>query len=136
MNVSVSAATLKALILFFAVVGLTAGTVNAGAPRSPFSPKFVFGVTSLSPSIPAVADFNDMPLVFCPECPVLQPVAPKVASYDDSGMEIYTAWNLVSSLRPEVPSTADFSDEEVIPASDLHKLAPAVPSEAGYEDSL
>lgn len=101
---------LKLFFILLGVVGLQVSTVNAGTPKGSSAPNAVFVVTSLAPVVPAVADFNDMPLEISDIYSTLQPVAPKETSFDDSGMEAYAVLNLVNTLRPEVPEEAGFDD--------------------------
>jgi len=110
MKTNVTTSALKTFIIFLGVVGLQVSTVNAGSLKGMPAPKAVFVVTSLAPSVPAVADFSDMPLVISEIYSTLQPVAPKEASFDDSGMEAYAALNLVNKFRPEIPGEAGFDD--------------------------
>jgi hypothetical protein len=103
MKTKVNAAILKFLVVLFGVVGLQMSTVNAGNPKETMAPKSVFVVTSLAPAVPAVADFDDMPLVHPDLYSTLQPVAPKEATFDDSGIEI-------TDLAPVVPEEAGYND--------------------------
>lgn len=65
-----------------------------------------FDLSSLAPSVPSVADFNE--------------VVPEV-NFD------------LKSLAPVAPAEADFSDTIATVMTDLSRLAPVTPAEADFE---
>ncbi|MEI6883459.1 MAG: hypothetical protein WCO02_03165 [Bacteroidota bacterium] len=79
-------------------------------------------MTSLAPTTPCEADFNDATLMI--DAAYLAPSMPTEASMEEMNYEMVSALN----LAPVNPSTADV-DEEI----EYAYLTPAVPAEADFE---
>jgi len=82
----------------------------------------VVTLTSLSPTLPIEADFEDA--VAMVDFSVLAPVTPVVAQFEDMTYEMVSALN----LAPATPSTADVDESE-----DFSSLMPVVLAEADFE---
>ena len=108
-----AALTLSVNVLFASNDNTSAPVANANTAIT---------LTSLAPTVPAEADFEDT--VAMMDFSVLAPVTPAEAQFEDMTYEMVSALN----LAPVTPSTADVDE-----SYDFSSLAPFFPAEAEFE---
>ena len=111
-----------AAALTLSINGLFANNDNASALVA--NSNFTVTMTSLAPSVPSEATFEDA--ILLNDVASLMPTVPTEASFDEMTYETVSALN----LAPAAPETADFNDAEVV---DFSSLAPVAPAEADFE---
>jgi len=109
-----------AAALTLSVNVLFANNENPSAPAA--NANTTIALTSLIPSIPMEADFEDA--VAMVDFSVLAPVTPVEAQFEDMTYEMVSALN----LAPVTPSTADVDESE-----DFSSLVPVIHAEADFE---
>jgi hypothetical protein len=134
-TITFSRTILTPALILFAAVCLLVDPASAKNPLAPVTPRVVFDVAALAPSLPKEADFSDIPPLYSDLITALAPVAPKEATFDDSSTE-GTGILILKSLRPLTPREADFIDSEVHPTPDSEYLEPILPEEASFDDTI
>ena len=111
-----------ATALTLSINGLFANNENASAPVA--NSNFTVTMTSLAPSVPSEATFEDAEILN--DVAYLTPTVPAEASFDEMTYE--TVSSMI--LAPATPETADFNDADTV---DFSSLAFSVPAEADFE---
>jgi hypothetical protein len=107
-----------AAVLTFTANGLFASNDNA----VPMVNSTTVSMTSLAPTTPCEADFEDASLTV--DVAFLAPTTPTEASMDELNYEVLSALN----LAPVTPNVTDFEED-----TDFRSLAPVIPAEADFE---
>ncbi len=84
--------------------------------------------TTLAPSTPAEATFEDMTVATIN----LAPIAPIEADFSDVAPEVVIDFSI---MAPVTPSEADFSNEEILTDS-ITTLAPVTPDFADFTENI